>query len=251
MQLIPIKMPLMNGRFDLYTTLINGVRDNNEAIKSNDILVISSKFVAMSQGSILEIKNIIPSERAKSLGARYSLDSRIAQIVIDESDDILGGIEGFILAVKDGVLAPNAGIDKSNITNGYIITHPKEPFIIAKELRNRFKQDGKNVGIILNDSRLMPTRRGTIGVAIGVAGFKPVKDFRGREDLFGNKLRVTLQAVADSIATAANLLMGESNESIPLVIVRDANVEWNDADLSWSDLAINHEECIYMKSLRL
>lgn len=250
MHLIPIRSPLMYGSFELYPTIVGCIKGNGESIMDDDIIVISSKFVAMSQGSFIKIDSIIPSDEAKILGEKYSLDSRIAQIVMDEADAILGGIEGFILAEKDNVLAPNAGIDRSNIMNGYIITHPKEPYRVAKELRDRFKKDGKRVGIVLNDSRLMPSRRGTIGVAIGVSGFKPLRDFRGKEDLFGNRLRVTLQAVADSIATAANLLMGESNESIPIVIVRNAGVEWSDEDILSNHLSIDYKECIYVRSLQ-
>ncbi len=251
MRLIPIKSKVMRSRFDLFNVIKDSIRENKEDIINNDILVISSKFAAMSQGAFIKLDEVIVSDKAKELADLYSIDSRIAELVIRESDAILGGIEGFLLAVKDGVIAPNAGIDKSNVAKGYIITHPKEPFKIANELRRRFKEENLNVGIILSDSRLMPSRRGTIGVAIGVSGFKPVRDLRGKEDLFGNKLKVTMQAIADSIATAANLLIGESNESIPIVIVRDLNIDWDDREVSWRDLAIEYDQCIYIRGLRL
>ncbi len=250
-QLIPIKVDAKQERFPLFDTIVESIKKNGESIKNNDILAISGKFVAMSQGAMIRLDDIKPSKEADDIAAIYSMDSRIVQIVLNEADAILGGIEGFLLAVKDGVIAPNAGIDKSNIMRGYVITHPKEPFKVAKELRLRFRERyGINVGIVLTDSRLMPSRKGTIGITIGVSGFKPVIDLRGKKDLFNNELRVTMHAVADSIATAANLLMGESDEGIPIVIVRGLDVEWSDEDLSWRDLAIDHDKCIYIRGLR-
>jgi len=249
MRLIPIKTKVMKEQFDLFKTVKDSIIENKEEIIDNDILVISSKFVSMSQGMFIKLDDIVASTKAKELAERYTMDPRIAEIVIRESDAILGGIEGFLLAVKNGVIAPNAGIDKSNIVKGYVITYPKEPFKVANDLRRRFKEEDLNVGIVFNDSRLMPSRRGTIGVAIAVSGFKPVRDLRGKEDLFGNKLRVTLHAIADSIATAANLLMGESNEATPIVIVRDLEVDWDDKEFTWQDLAIEYDQCIYIKGL--
>lgn len=251
MRLIPIKSNVMNSAFNLFDAIIDSIIKSGEDIIDNDIIVISSKFVAMSQGSIIKLDDIQPSKEAIELAERYSVDSKIAEIVIREADIILGGIEGFLLAVKDGVIAPNAGIDKSNIMGGYIITHPKNPFKIAKDLRLQFRDRyGVNTGIIFNDSRLMPSRKGTIGIAIAVSGFNPVRDLRGKQDLFGNTLRVTMHAMADSIATAANLVMGESDESTPIVIVRDAKVEWSDKEFTWKDLAIDYDRCIYIRGLR-
>lgn len=251
MRLIPIKSKVMNSTFDLFDTIIDNIIKNGEDVNDNDIIVLSSKFVAMSQGSIIALDDIKPSKVALELAERYAIDDKIVEIVVREADTIVGGIEGFLLTVKDGVIAPNAGIDRSNVMNGYIITHPKEPFKVARDLRSKFRNRyGIDVGVVITDSRLMPSRKGTIGVAIAVAGFKPVRDLRGKRDLFGNNLRVTMHAIADSIATAANLLMGESDESIPIVIVRDAKVEWSNDEFTWKDLAIYYDRCIYIRGLR-
>ncbi|MGH9878601.1 MAG: coenzyme F420-0:L-glutamate ligase, partial [Nitrososphaerales archaeon] len=126
-----------------------------------------------------------------------------------------------------------------------------EPFKVAEILRREFlSHAGKKVGIVITDSRLMPTRIGTIGIAIAVAGFEPVQDLRGTKDLFGNTLRVTLKATADSIATAANMIMGESSEAIPIVLVRNMDVVVSDKSFSWKDLAIPADQCIYVRGLR-
>src|ERR687893_1902210 len=106
------------------------------------------------------------------------------------------------------------------------------------------------VGIIISDSRLMPTRIGTTGVAIGCAGIEPVEDQRGNKDLFGNVLKYTLKATADSLATMGTFVMGESNESIPLVVIRGINISFTDRRLSWEDLAIDYETDIYFRSMQ-
>jgi coenzyme F420-0:L-glutamate ligase len=241
----------MKDRFDLFDTIIQSIERNEEQILDNDIIVISSKFVAMSQGSVVELNTVKPSERAVKIAEKFNMDPRLVELILQESDYIFNGIEGFILAVKDGVMAPNAGIDKSNIPQGFVILHPRDAFNVAQKLRKKFLTDmGKKVGIVITDSRLMPLRIGTVGIAVGVAGFEPVEDLRGKKDLFGNTLKVTLKATADSLATAANIIMGESNETIPLVIVRNFNVIMSDRVFSWKDLAISSDRCIYVRGLR-
>lgn len=249
-ELIPIKTEMKKDRFDLFETIVQSIKQNGEWICDKDIIVISSKFVAMSQGSVVELNAVKPSEKASRIAEKFNMDPRLVELVLRESDYVFNGIEGFILAVKDGVIAPNAGIDKSNIPEGFVILHPKDAFKVAQGLLEKFIAMDNQVGIVIADSRLMPTRIGTVGIAVAVAGFEPVEDLRGRKDLFGNTLRVTLKATADSIATAANMIMGESNESIPLVIVRNSNVRMSDKVFSWKDLAIPHDQCIYVRGLR-
>lgn len=250
-ELIPVKVKPMKDRFDLFQTIVQHIEENKQHVSDGDIIVVSSKFVSMSQGSLVELNKIKPSRKASQLAEKLNMDARLAELVLRESDFMFSGVPGFILAVRDGVVAPNAGIDRSNVEHGYAIMHPREPFKEAELLRRKFLAYlGKKVGIVINDSRLMPTRIGTIGIAIAASGFEPVQDLRGSRDLFGNTLRVTLKATADSIATAANMLMGESNESIPVVIVRNLDVKMSDRALNWKDLAIEPDQCIYVRGLR-
>lgn len=248
-ELIPIRTEIRREPFDLFETITTSIENIKEQVNDGDILVISSKFIAMSQGAIVKLDSIKPSEKALQIAIKFNMDPRLAELVLQESDYTFNGIEGFLLTVKDGVMAPNAGIDKSNVPEGYVILHPRDPFNVAETLKENFAKLEKRTGIVIVDSRLMPTRTGTVGIAIGVAGFEPVEDLRGKKDLFGNTLKVTLKATADSIATAANMIMGESNESIPLVIVRNLNVKMSDRKFSWKDLAISHDQCIYVRGL--
>lgn len=249
-QLIPVKVKPMRDRFDLFRTIIRHIEESQKQVQDGDILAISGKFVSVSEGSIVSLEKVKPSERASRIAEELSMDARLAELVLRESDFMFGGVPGFILAVKDGVIAPNAGIDRSNVQHGYAILHPRDPFKVAETLRRKFLAYlGKKVGVVITDSRLMPARVGTIGIAIAAAGFEPVEDLRGTKDLFGNTLRVTLKATADGIAAAANMIMGESGDSLPVVIVRNFAARMSDKSLTWRDLAIPHDQCIYVRGL--
>ena len=243
----PIKIKTQRKLFDLFDTIIA----SKFKFKNKDVLILSSKFVSMSEGSILDLKKIKPGNKAKEIAKTYQMEPSLVEAVIRESDFILGGLPGFLLTIRNGILAPNAGIDKSNVPFNNIICLPNDPFLSAETLRLEFlTRLGIKVGIIISDSRLMPTRIGTTGVAIGCAGIEPVEDQRGNKDLFGHVLKYTLKATADSLATMGTFVMGESNESIPVVVIRGLNIPFTDRRLSWRDLAIDHETDIYFRCMK-
>lgn len=216
--LTAVTAPRKSSKFDLAKLV--GERAGGR-LQDGDVLVISSKFVAISEGRVVDLRTVKPGSEAAELGAAYRMDPRLCELVLRESDAILGGIPGFILASKDGLLTPNAGIDKSNISHGKVVLYPRRPETSARQLRNslRFSR-GISVAVVICDSRLSPTRRGTTGVAVASSGVEAVLDMRGRSDLFGNVLRVTSQALADDVSSAAELLMGESDEATPMVVAR-------------------------------
>lgn len=241
-EILPISIKTQRSRFDLFGSLQGFV------YKHNDIVVISSKFVSMSEGSIVKLSTIKVKKRAKDLANQNHMDAKLAELVLRESEYLMPGVPGFLLAIRDGMIAPNAGIDKSNVPKGYAMLYPRDPFGTAEKLRLKFLADlGIRVGIVIADSRLMPTRIGTTGVAIGCAGFEPVEDQRGKRDLFGNILRVTFKATADVIATMGIAVMGESDESMPVAVIRGAHVIWSDRKFSWRDMAIEASEDIYLR----
>jgi len=240
-------MSLKTSKFNLFQSL----KLSHFKFRDNDILVISSKYVSMSEGSVRKLDSIKISLKAIELASKYHMNPKLVELVIRESDYIFKGIPGFLLAIRDGIIAPNAGIDKSNTPPGFVILYPREPFKTAESLRLNFLLNlSIKVMVIIADSRLMPTRIGTTGVAIACAGFEPLEDQRGEIDLFGNVLKVTLKAVADSLATIGVSTMGESNESIPAVIIRNTKVIATDRKLSWRDMAVDATEDIYMRSLQ-
>lgn len=243
MEILPIHIPVKLGKFDLFSSL------QDFKFERNDIVVLSSKFVSMSEGSVVDLDKIRPTKRAKRLAKIAQMDDKLAELVVRESDVIIKGVPGFLLAVRSGMIAPNAGIDKSNVPAGQAILYPRDPFKSADMLRDKFLVNGVRVGIVIADSRLMPTRIGTTGVAIAVSGFEPVEDLRGKKDLFGNVLRVTFRAVADGLATMGVAVMGESDESTPAAVVRGASVAWTDRKLSWKDMAVDPDQDIYLRGV--
>lgn len=246
MEIFPIKIPKKGEGFDLFRTIV----ESKFQFLADDILVISSKFVSMSESSLIDLENVKVSKRARALASKFKMDERIAQVTLQESDYVVSGIPGFLLTINDGMIAPNAGIDKSNCPQGKIVLYPKDSFKTANELRKKFlKIYGIKIGIVISDSRLMPTRIGCTGIAVGVSGFDPVDDERGKTDLYGKKLKVTFKATADCLATIGIFMMGESNESIPLVVIRGANVRETKRSLSMKDMTVNPKIDIYLRNL--
>jgi len=246
MQVFPIRISKKSVGFDLFRTIVDSKFDFQE----DDIIVVSSKFVSVSEGSLIDLKSVRITKRAKSLASKFKMDEKIAQIALKESDYIVSGIPGFLLTINNGMIAPNAGIDKSNSPPGKIILYPKDSFKSAKRLRIKFLENlGISVGIVISDSRLMPTRIGCTGIAVGVSGFEPVEDERGKKDLYGRELMVTFKATADCLATIGVFLMGESNESTPIVVVRGAKVHKTNRNLSMKDMTVKPKIDIYLRNM--
>jgi coenzyme F420-0:L-glutamate ligase len=244
LEIFAIRVERKDRKFDLFESL------QGFDYKDGDVLVVSSKFVSMSEGAVVDMKKIKAGKKAVALAKKFQMEPRLAELVIRESDYLVKGVPGFVLAIHDGMMAPNAGIDKSNVQKGHAILYPRDPFASAEKLRGRFlAARGVRMGVVIADSRLMPTRIGTTGVAIACAGMEPVEDLRGKKDLFGNVLRVTLRAVADGLATMGVFVMGESDESTPAAVVRGARVQWTERKLSWRDMAVPPEVDIYHSSI--
>jgi coenzyme F420-0:L-glutamate ligase/coenzyme F420-1:gamma-L-glutamate ligase len=185
---------------------------------------------------------------AYSQGLLQSVDSPEAfrELVRKEADEVLD--EGdMVLTMKNKIMIPNAGIDNSNTPSGQVVLWPEAPFQSAGKLREELMEafDLTHLGVVITDSHCQPLRMGTSGIAIGWAGIEGVKDERGSKDLFGREMVYTKVAVADDLACAANLEMGETDASVPFVLIRDANVTFTDKPASAEDYFISPEECLY------
>jgi coenzyme F420-0:L-glutamate ligase/coenzyme F420-1:gamma-L-glutamate ligase len=247
---IPVAAPVQQSSFDLSAVVSAAIRAGGETLQDGDVVAVSSKYTAISEGRIVTLDDIVVTPEAADIAARYSMNPRIAQLVIQEADHVFGGIPGFLLTFKDGILSPNAGIDRSNIPNGYAVLFPEYPYRSAENLRQALREEfGVNIGLILTDSWLMPGRLGTTGVALATAGFYPVQDERGKLDLFNNPMVVTRRGIADTICAAAQLVMGERDEARAVAIVRNTGVALGDFTLTEADVSIPWHECIYVQSL--
>lgn len=246
----PVKAERKNEKFDIFETVDDTLRKNKQQLQDGDVLVISSKYVSNSQGRLVNIENIKSSEHGKLVSKKFQIKPKIAEVIVRESDVIFGGVSGFVLTSSDDILAPNAGIDKSNVKKGKVILYPEDPFLIAEQIKRKiFLKYLIHVGIIIVDSRLMPARVGTTGVAIACAGIEPVIDMRAEKDLEGNPLKVTFQAVADNLASIANHKMGEGSETQPFAIIRDSEAKLTDRKIKPMELAVSHDQCVYVRGL--
>lgn len=246
----PLVSERKESEFDVFEALLETLEKNNQALQEGDVLVISTKYISNSQGRLIELSNVKTSKEGEEISKKFQIKPEIAEVILRESDKIFGGITGFVITSADNIMAPNAGIDKSNAKRGKIILYPKEPYLIAEQIKRKvFLKFFIHIGVILVDSRLMPSRIGTSGVAVACAGIEPVLDMRAEKDLDGNPLKVTFQAVVDNLATIANHKMGEAAESKPFVIIRDSGAKLTDRKISPNEMAISPDQCVYVRGL--
>jgi len=248
LQIWPVKTRRRSAPFGLVDLLDETI---GQDLRTGDVLVISSKFVAISEGRVVELAAVLPSSYAVELSSRYDIPAQLCELIVRESDEILGGVVGFVLASKEGMLSPNAGIDRSNIELGRAVLYPRDPLESASFVVQSMEfRHGIRIAAIVCDSRLMPTRKGTTGVALASSGLEAVLDLRGKEDLFGNILRVTSQAIADDLCSAAQLVMGESDEGAPFVIIRGLDEGLiKKTQYPTGRFAVKPDQCVYMRSL--
>ncbi|MGM0467618.1 MAG: coenzyme F420-0:L-glutamate ligase [Promethearchaeati archaeon] len=248
MHLFSLKLPIIKKGDSLLKIIIEELQDSEKIIEDGDIIVISEKVIATAQGRVVNLSDVTEiSKKAKKLSTKYEMDERIVELILKESDMILGGMKHVILTQVNDILIANAGIDQSNAGKNNVILFPinREEIVweFYKQLKGHFNLE--NLGIIIADSRVQPLRKGTIGIALATAGFEPVEDCIGKEDLFGRPLEITLRAVADDLVSAAQFLLGEADEQTPVVIIRGANVEFTENPKMTTEMPV--EEDLYMK----
>ncbi len=247
MQVIPIRTRLITESDEFLDVIVEGMNSIGLGFEDGDILGVAETPLGTTEGRVVRLDAVEISPRARELAERYEMHPAVAQLVINEADEILGGIPHVLLTIKNNTLMANAGVDKSNVPLGHASLLPSDPTQSAGHLRELIQERfEKNVGVLVIDSRTQPLRLGNIGMALGVAGFRPVADDRGRKDLFGNELRITRRAIADNLSSACVAVMGESDESIPAALIRDAPIEMVNGTFDSSEMWISPHECMYM-----
>lgn len=191
-------------------------------LREHDIVVISSTIVSKAEGRIVSLDSVKPTQRAKNIAKRNCNDPGFVQAVLNESTEILLESPFLLVRTRNGSICVNAGIDHSNVEGEKnILLLPEDPDKSARKLKDSIlKYTGKNVTVIITDTNGRAFRMGQTGAAIGIAGIKATRDWRGTEDLFGRVLEVKNEAIVDEIAGFANILMGEGNGGMPIVIFR-------------------------------
>jgi coenzyme F420-0:L-glutamate ligase len=251
MRLYPVKTRLVKVGDDIVEVILEALKEQNLRLEDDDVLVLTSKIISYAEERLMKLSGVKPSEEAKQLAQRFSLQPEFAELILQEADRIYGGVEKAVLTLKNGILTANAGIDNKNAPVGYAVLWPKDAEKWAQNIREEIKyKTGKRVAILIVDSGLVPLRIGTTGLALAVSGFKPIKDVRGKKDLYGKPLIITRHAVADDLASAAHSLMGEAAEKTPVVLIKDAPVDFDDGVYGSSDMMIPFDECIFMNTFR-
>jgi len=247
MRLFPVKTKIIKTGSNLVETILESLQEQSLQLEDNDILALTSKIIAYAEGRVVKLSEITPSGKTKEIAQKFSLEPQFAELVLREADKIYGGVDKAVLALKDGVLTPNAGVDNKNAPVGYAVLWPKDVRNWVKHIKEEVeRRTSKHIAVLIVDSGLIPLKVGTIGLALAVAGFKPVKDERGEKDIYGKPLVITQHAVADNIACAAHLLMGEAAEVTPLVVIRGAPVDFDNGIYGPEDMMMPFDQCVFM-----
>jgi len=249
--IIPITTPIIKPKDNLVDTFLSAIDKLGLQIEDGDLLAIASKAVATEQERQIKLCRVSPSRKARVLAEKYSLEADFAQLIIEEADKIFGGVKRAVLTLKDGNLTVNAGIDLKNAREGHAILWPLNTHQEAETIRSELSErTGRQIGVLIVDSDVAPLRMGTRGLALAVAGFRPVKDYRNHVDLFGRTLRITRHSMADDLASAAHALMGESDERKAFVLIKGAPVTFTRERTNPEDLLIPFENCVYGSMLK-
>jgi coenzyme F420-0:L-glutamate ligase / coenzyme F420-1:gamma-L-glutamate ligase len=219
-------VPTVRQGDDLAEIILAGATRSGIALETGDILVLAQKIVSKAEGRLRRLSDVEPSAEARALAARAEKDPRVVELILRESTEVVRARPGVIIvAHRRGFVMANAGIDASNVESAppdeAVLLLPEDPDASAARLRERLRaRAGVDVGVVINDSFGRAWRLGTVGTAIGVAGLPALLDLRGTPDRTGRCLQVTDVGVADEVAAAASLLMGQAAEGRPIVHVR-------------------------------
>jgi coenzyme F420-0:L-glutamate ligase/coenzyme F420-1:gamma-L-glutamate ligase len=206
--------------------IVNACFNNNVELHENDVVVVAQKIVSKSEGRLVHLNEIAPTERARELARELEKDPALVEVILSQSRRVIRkGGRALIVETHHGFICANAGVDCSNVGLGRAALLPEDPDGSAKKIRGEIYQSaGVAPAVIISDSFGRAWRLGTVDVAVGIAGMKAMKDERGTQDAYGYELRAAVAAVADEIAAAAELVMGKT-DGVPVVIVRGCEIE--------------------------
>lgn len=220
-------IPVIHQGDDLGRTIWQSLGEAGLVMENGDILVVAQKTVSKAEGMVLALDSIQPSAEAHQLARIVGKEDRLVEVILRESKEVLRSArDRLIVETRLGLICANAGVDRSNISQAEgprVSLLPTDPDASAECIRRRIGElSGKEIAIVISDSHGRPFRKGCVGVAIGVSGLASLWDRRGQKDLYGRRLASTEVALADLVASAALLAMGEADEGTPVVLVRGA-----------------------------
>jgi coenzyme F420-0:L-glutamate ligase/coenzyme F420-1:gamma-L-glutamate ligase len=248
-QIFPLRgMPIIEPGDDLVKLTLDSLDSMGMSPEDKDVYVFSHVIVSRSEGKLVDLDDVEPSKAALNFAEFTGKDPKIVEVVLRESKAIRRMAPGVIIAeTKHGFVCANAGVDKSNVPGETVVAPlPDDPDESAATIRRKFKElSGCDVGVIVCDTHGRAHRDGEINVTIGASGFQVIKDRRGEKDLFGYELKVKRTAVADELASAAELVIGQSDEGIPAALIRGYDIELSE-DSKASQLVRAREKDLFI-----
>ncbi|MCW4055741.1 MAG: coenzyme F420-0:L-glutamate ligase [Candidatus Bathyarchaeota archaeon] len=240
--------PLIRAGDDLAELIVSTAKNSKVEIEDGDVVIVAQKVVSKAEDRVVQLDTVEPSEKALEIAEKTGRNPRLVELVLRESKRFLKASEEIVIVEdKREIVNINAGIDKSNVqgADSYALL-PVDPDESARGLRSRLRKlTGRNVSVIISDTYSRAFRRGQVNFAIGLAGLSPFFDYRGTEDLFGYVMQVKFAAVADELASAAELVMGQGKEAMPVAIVKGLNRLTLSEDSSSKDLVISQKEDLF------
>lgn len=216
-------LPIIKKGDDLARFICKAAEKQRTCVEEGDVIVVTHVIASRAEGNTVNLDEVVPSDFAKTVAKQLDKDSALVEVVLRESKGIRRMGDGHLIAeTKHGFVCANAGVDQSNVPGGRVVALlPKNPDRTARTIRRRIRKlTGKDVAVIISDTHGRPLREGEINVAIGVAGISPIRPRIGETDLFGYVLRVKQTAIADELASAAELVIGQAKEGIPVAIIK-------------------------------
>jgi coenzyme F420-0:L-glutamate ligase/coenzyme F420-1:gamma-L-glutamate ligase len=240
-------IPLVKQSDDVAGLISDGLAASGLSLRRGDILVIAQKVISKAEGRTVDLREVTPSLRAEQLAAEVDKDARLVELILRESTEVVRHRKGvLVVAHRSGIVLANAGIDASNVAGDehHVLLLPEDCNRSCREIRARLGvRTGVEPSVLIIDSLGRAWRNGTVGVALGAAGLPALLDLRGTPDLFGRKLHSTEVGIADEIAAAASMLMGQASEGTPIVLLRGLNLP--NADRSAADLIRSRETDLF------
>ena len=229
-------IPLVRPGDDVADIIVQGLAGSGMTLRRGDIVVIAQKVVSKAEGRMVDLGGVTPSARAVTLAAATDKDPRLVELILRESTEVVRYRKGvLVVAHRNGTVLANAGIDASNVAGDdhHVLLLPEDCDRSCREIRARLaKATGVEAGVIIIDSLGRAWRNGTVGMALGAAGLPALLDLRGAPDLFGRELRSTQVGIADEIAAAASMLMGQADEGTPVVVLRGLQLPSGDGSVT-------------------
>ena len=228
LEIIPVKI---EEEIEPNTNIIDLVLKST-VINDYDILIFSQKIISKNEGRIVDLSSVNPSLLASGIASSYGKDPRLVELILSESKRIVRMQDSVIIVESNhGFVCANAGIDESNVRDGYVTMLPEDPDQSADKLKKQIEQrTKKNTAVIISDTFGRPFRLGQANIAIGIAGMEPIIDYKGKLDTYGKILQVTAIAVADELCSASELVMGKV-ENCPVAIIRNFKFDFSDAKI--------------------